>query len=90
MTYGIQTFNSAGTLMWDSNTAASGVVADVQFVAAGASATFTYPDHAGRSAAVIVVLGFGSVGATADTALGYPRIIVPTYPSDRTVLALVF
>lgn len=90
MTYGIQTYDSAGALLWDSNTAAAGVVADVQTVAGGASATFTYPDHAGRSCAALVLLGFGDTGVTADTALGYPRITVPTYPNPRTVLALVF
>lgn len=89
MTYGIQTFDAAGTLLWDSSTAAAGVVADVQNVAGGASATFTYPDFAGRSAAALVLLGFGNTGVTADTALGYPRVTVPNYPDPRTVLVLV-
>jgi hypothetical protein len=90
MTYGVQTFNSSGALIWDSNTAGSGVIADVKTVAGDVSATFTYPDFTGRSCGVIVLDGFGDNGVSSDTALGYPRVTVPSYPNPRTILVAVF
>lgn len=90
MTYGIQTFDAGGNLIWDSNTAGSGIIADVRTVAGGVATSYTYPDFAGRSCGAIVLEGLGDTGVTSDTALGYPRVIVPDYPDPRTILVAVF
>ena len=90
MTLGIQTFDSSGNLLWDSNVSGSGVAADIQTVAGGASAIFTYPDFTGRDCGAVVLMGLGDTGVTSDTTLGYPRVIVPAYPDPRTILVAVF
>lgn len=86
MNFGIRTWDSAGNLVWDSTTAGSGIVADVRSVDADDPATFTYPDFAGFTFSVIVITGFGDVGITVDTALGYPRVNVPAYFAPRKLL----
>lgn len=90
MAYGIQTFDASGNLLWDSNTAGPGVIADILSIAAGASSTTTYPDFAGRGCGAIVLEGLGDTGVTSDTLLGYPRVTAPSYPDPRTVLVAVF
>ena len=86
MTFGLRTWDASGNLVFDSLTAGSGIVADVRLVDAGVSATFTYPDFAEHTISVIVLSGFGELGITVDTALGYPRVIVPVYDEPRKLL----
>lgn len=90
MSFGAQVFNSSGALIWDSSTVGAGVVADVLVVAAGASGTYEYPDFAGRSVGAVAVAYLGTEVPTTDTALGWPRVTIPSDVSDRTILVVVF
>lgn len=90
MSFGVRAFDATGRVIWDSSAAAAGVVADVRVVAAGDALTTTYPDFAGRPCAALVLYGFGDTGVTVDTLLGYPRVVIPSYPDPRRVLVLMF
>lgn len=85
-TYGLQIFDGSGTLIFDSTTAAGGVVVDLKKFVASDSGTFTYPLFAGRAASLVGAPSDGSI--TMDTALGYPRVIVTTSAFPSRVLQL--
>lgn len=89
MTFGLAVRDATGALVWDSRTAPTGVVGDVRLVPANQSAVFTYPAFAGRVTHALNLFTDGDVGITVDTALGYPRVTVPSYPGERKVLVLV-
>jgi hypothetical protein len=92
MTQGLQVFNPAGSLVWDSSTVAGGAVADVRSFLPTDTATLTYPAFAGRSVYIInlrIRTEAGVSGVAADTALGYPRVTVSTAGSGRRFAVVV-
>lgn len=94
MSFGVQVFDTAGTLVWDSRTVAGAVVADILSYSSGGSGTHTYPDFAGRSVDVIHLTwsGHGGQGAgiTTDTSLGYPRVTVASRTFPRNFIVIVY
>lgn len=83
---GFTVYNAAGAEIWNSDTVAGGVIADVRAYAAADTATLTYPTFAGRSVLIVPlrVNSSGSIyGVTADVALGYPRVTVAAASTDR-------
>lgn len=95
MSFGMQLFDGSGSLVWDSTAVLGGCAIDLQTVAAGATPSFTYPAHAGRTAAVQPVRAewwstarpsSSDFGVTVDTSLGYPRVTVASRPYNRTFL----
>lgn len=90
MTFGVQALDTSGNVLWDSRTVGSGVVADVISLAPGASLTRDYPAFPGRQSDALVLNGFGNLGIYTDSALGHPRVNVPSHPEFRRVMVLVF
>lgn len=76
MAFGLRVWDSGGTLLWDTNTAGGGIVADIFSVGSGSSFSKTYADFAGATCRVLCPAYFSSEGSTVDTALGYPRVNV--------------
>jgi hypothetical protein len=99
MAHGLRVWDALGAQVWDTPTLAGGCTIDHLQLAGGASGTYTYPEHAGRTAAVqpiggdlfeIAASGVAlDYGVTADVALGYPRVIVASRPFVRTLLVYV-
>lgn len=88
MTYGVQTFDASGTLLWDSTTAIGGVFGDYQQFASGASGTtLNYPQWAGLSA-YLLDCGNAAPYMTLSTGAGYP-IVTVTSPAGPMAFALV-
>jgi hypothetical protein len=86
-------YDTAGVPWWDSDSAAGGVFADVKTYLAADTATLTYPAFAGRSVVIVPLLIWneaGTIGVTADTALGYPRVTVVAAGSTRRFAIEVF
>lgn len=72
-------YDENGNYVWDTDTVAGGVIADIRTYDASASASLTYPTFAGRSVVVVNLLTWAEeddIGVTTDTALGYPRVTV--------------
>jgi len=76
MAFGVQVFDGAGALTWDSSAAPGGVVADSREIPSGWSGSFTYPDFAGFVAQLVNVCDTRPATITTDMALGYPRVNV--------------
>lgn len=85
-------YNASGTPVWDTDTVAGGVIADVRSYAAGDTATLTYPAFAGHSVLIVpllVAIAAGANGVSADTALGYPRVTVVAAATQRRFAVVV-
>lgn len=89
MTFGVQTFDASGGLVWDSSVAVGGIVADSRQVASGVSTTFTYPAYAGRTPFLIGLLDTTPASITVDTTLGYPRVSVASAGIARRFILAV-
>lgn len=78
MSHGARVWDASGTLIFDSETAEVGCIAEVVAVAPGDPAqTKTYPEFSGRGVVVMTLSGDSSLGVTADILLGYPRVVFP-------------
>jgi len=81
----IQTWNSSGTLLFDSDTANAGALVGLFEIAANASATYTFPSLAGGTVDCTAPTGKFLTSATVDYTLGYPRVTVATADFKRYV-----
>lgn len=93
MGQGLEIRDAGGVVVWNSLDYAGGVVADVRTYAAGATATLTYPDHAGRNVMIVPLVygaSAGGLGVSSDTALGYPRVTVAAAASQRRFAVVVW
>lgn len=84
--------NSTGGVVFHSDDASFGCVADILDVVAGSTTTYTYPGFAGRTLFALdaSTLFSDPTGAyTIDYALGYPRIIFSSRGYDRQVMMFV-
>ena len=93
MSQGVQVFNAAGALVWDSSNVAGGVIADIKTYESTNTAILTYPAFAGRSASIITLLSWiaaSTDGVSVDYALGYPRITVSAASTTRKFAVVVF
>lgn len=78
MSQGLQVWNAAGTLVFDSDAALGGCV--IEAYREGASATTrSYPSFAGRTVLVIFGSGVASVVPTISYAAGYPQVTFGAY-----------
>ena len=84
MTYGLQLFNAAGTLVFDSGQAVGGVCLGF-FNVPNTGATFTFPAYVGRTG-VAIAANSGSLDYTADNAPGYLRFTFPAQPGNTVAL----
>jgi hypothetical protein len=78
--------------VWNSDTVAGGVIADVKTYLSTETATLTYPAFPGRSVLIVQLLqrvSSGATGVTADTALGYPRVTVAAATGTRRFAVVV-
>ena len=88
MTFGVRVWDSAGVMTFDSDTAIIGICIGVYRYVAGATATLTFPDLAGRTVKTRTLQGARvPSNETVDYALGYPRINVPTGTGTRAFSA---
>jgi hypothetical protein len=90
LTFGIRVFDAGGAPVWDSVSAAGGVIADVQTIPANTAMTFTYPLFAGRAFGVLSVSQPANPLLTMDDALGYPRVQAAAMVVARTIMVMVF
>lgn len=77
MSYGMQTFNAAGQIQFDT-TSIGGVYVNQYVIptsggTAGSPAYISFPEFAGRQIALVTILA-GDQYYVADYAAGYPRI----------------
>lgn len=83
--------NSSGGVVFHSDNASFGCVADVLSIGAGTTPTFTYPSFPGRT--LFALDGNNYVGSMSaysiDYSLSYPRIIFSSVGYDRQVLMFV-
>lgn len=77
MTWRLRTRDASGLVTFDSTQAQVGCLVEVLVVPAGPAATRTYPAFAGRNAAAVQLSGSIVSLASVDTALGYPRVVLP-------------
>ncbi len=77
--------NSAGAVTFDSRVAVAGCVGSLVEVPVSTAVTYTYPNHAGRTAVVLDVGGRRLSGITIDYALGYPRVAFASSAGLRMV-----
>jgi hypothetical protein len=75
VSFGLQSFDASGNLIFDSTTAVGGVVADYRTYGPSESATLTYPSFPGATA-FLVFLYPNTTTVTLDSSLGYPRVTV--------------
>lgn len=90
MSYGLQIFNSSGTVTFDTTTAAVGCLAEVVRITGGTSQTKTYPAFAGRTIFVLNMDGSDVFSTSIDYALGYPRAVIPAGFTGFNYTYLVF
>lgn len=89
---GLTIYNATGGEVWNTDTVAGGVIADVKTYLASETATLVYPAFAGRTVLIVSLLVRNSAatsGVTADTALGYPRVTVAAGPATRRFAVVV-
>lgn len=91
--WGLQVFNDAGSVVWDSTKVAGGVIATIATYAAAQTGVLTFPQFAGRSAQIVPdrIWFFGAdATVVADTALGYPRVTVTASTASRRFMVVVY
>lgn len=93
MSYGIQVFNASGVKVFDSMDHEGGLLADIVTVPLGASATFDYPEYAGRSGFAMGAASAGSWAGqgqhvVADTTPGFPRFTIPSVTYGSRAFAI--
>jgi hypothetical protein len=84
MTVGLQIWNSAGTLVFDTNTADVGQLVEL-VTATTSTQTFSYPVFAGKTAEVVVIYG-GATLPSISYSSGYPVISFPAYATTGATL----
>lgn len=89
MTFGLQSFDASGALIFDSSTAAGGVVIDYREFSPTDTGTFTYSAYAGLTP-ILISLGSPQDTIVLDTSLGYPRVTVAAGGSDRRFALAVY
>lgn len=85
-------YDTSGNPVWDTDSVAGGIIADVKTFDGASTATLTYPTYAGRQVVIIPVMSWSSASAsnvTADTTLGYPRVVVGTAGATRRFAVMV-
>lgn len=92
MTYGLRVWDASANLVFDSDDAVGGMVADVKTYGPSDTDTLTYPTLAGFSVMVVPIfaLYFGDFNVASDTTLGYPRVIVSAAGYTRQFLVVVW
>lgn len=89
---GLTIYSPTGAEVWNTDTVAGGVIADVKTYGPTETATLTYPSFPGRSVLIVQLTQRATSGAswvTTDTALGYPRVTVTTASSTRRFAVVV-
>lgn len=76
MAFGVQAFDSAGTLIFDTTSAGGGVVADLIDMADGAALVKEYPGYAGHTCRAMALSYAGPYGTAVDYVLGWPRLTI--------------
>lgn len=92
MSYGLQTFNAAGAVTFDSTLAVGFLPIGLYEVALGAPGFVkTWPGYPGRTVFIVDSDGFGysHEGVTVDSALGYPRITVASSTISQRIFLVV-
>ena len=96
MSYGLQVYDAAGTLTFDSEQFAVGCLAELVTVNGSSGLTKTYANWPGRTAIAVslsfdlFIFPFAGMVPAIDTSLGYPRIVWPTSDSGQIYLFAVF